>query len=282
MWRSKTLWLSILAVFAVLALFVYTLSISNPCLRRLKKVAVALSEIWNDPNLAAQIKTLEDYQRVLKERIAVPLACPDTGAPYRFFPKEGIVLADTQLHGFRKVWLAIEWKHKKQGEHFRVISLSPTAEAPKPKPMPSFFKTLFKFIWSLASWFNPTFQPFPEDCPTNLKNANMALLMYIQDWDERFPPMKDVALIRMVLSPYVRNMDTFFCPTSKQPYSPNPNLHRKSLIDIHFPFETPSFYELTIHPDGLRGVAYVDGHVKFVNQSQWQALKRRYQLPLPP
>ncbi|MFN4179912.1 MAG: hypothetical protein ACK4I8_06335 [Armatimonadota bacterium] len=302
--RKRTLWLTILATFAALVLFVYVASISHPCQQRLKRIAAVLNEIWSDQNLIAQLKTPEDYRRILEERIDEPLVCPDTGKPYLFFPREGIVLADAQPHSTSKSWLAIEWRHTEKGEKFRVVTWSPTDVSkspmpgncqdaqtkftrspnalPKSKPLPSFFRILFEFIQSLTSWINSPFRPSPADCPTNLGNVGMALLMYVQDYDERFPPMKDVAMTQFVLSPYIRNMSIFFCPITKQPYYPNPHLHHKPLPDIYHPAETPSFYEPVIHPDGLRGVAFADSHVKFITPSHWRTIQERFQLPLPP
>lgn len=279
--RKRTLWIAALAVFAALILFAYIAYISHPCPRRLKRVAVVLNEIWSDQNLIAQLKTPEDFQRILKERVDEPLICPDSLKPYLFFPKEGIVLADAQPHGIRKLWLVIEWRHTEGGEKFRVVTRSPIAE-PASKSLPSFFQIFFEFIHSLTSWISPPFRPSPADCPTNLRNVSLALAMYIVDHDEKFPPMKDVAVTQLVLSPYTRNMSIFFCPITKQPYYPNPHLHHKLLPNIYHPAETPSFYEPVIHPDGLRGVAFADSHVRFVTPSHWRTMQERFQLPLPP
>lgn len=150
------------------------------------------------------------------------------------------------------------------------------------KPLPLFFQTFFEFIRSLTSWVNSPFSPSPADCPNNLRNFGLALTIYIVDYDEKYPPMKDVAVTQLVLSPYIRNMSILFCPITKQPYYPNPYLHHKLLPDIYHPAETPSFYEPVIQPDGLRGVAFADSHVRSVTPPQWRTMQERFQLPLPP
>jgi prepilin-type processing-associated H-X9-DG protein len=109
----------------------------------------------------------------------------------------------------------------------------------------------------------------------------MALSMYVQDNDERFPPMKVVTETQSVLLPYLRSQDMLFCTVTGQPYFPNPQLHLKRLRDILQPADTPTFYEALLHPDGTRGMVFVDGHVKLILPSQWQVLRQRYQLPLP-
>ncbi|MFZ8827243.1 MAG: hypothetical protein ACO2PK_02385 [Armatimonadota bacterium] len=110
----------------------------------------------------------------------------------------------------------------------------------------------------------------------------MALSMYVQDYDERFPPMTVVAETQAVLLPYLRSQDMLFCTVTGQPHFPNPQLHLKRLRDILQPADTPTFYEALLHPDGTRGMVFVDGHAKFVLPSEWQVLRQRYQLPLPP
>ncbi len=250
-------------------LFVYVASVSRPCLKRLIKIATVLNEIWSDPNLIAQLKTPEDCQRILEEKIGEPLICPDTGKPYLFFPREGIVLADAQTHSTSKSWLAIEWRHTEKGEKFRVVTWSPTV---KSEPHPSFFQ---KFIRSLTSRINPPFCPFLTACPNKLKNVSLALAMYVQDHNERFPPMKDAVVTRLVLSPYIRNMSKFFCPVTKQPYYPNPQLHYKPLPDIYYPAETPSLYEPVTHPDGLRGLllqTLMSGSLTFLSGEQCRSV----------
>lgn len=257
----------------------------HPCRRRLNRIAAALDEIWRDPKLIAQLRTTADYQGLLKKHFREPLVCPNTGAPYQFFPESGVVLADSQPHGIGKSQLAIEWQHTPSREHFRVIGWSPSAvvsPSPSPQPMPSFFQAFFDFLRGLIRWFNPNIHPFPTDCMSNLKNVSLALLQYIQDYDERFPPMKVTAETQAVLMPYIRNIDMFSCPTTKQPYHPNLHLHLKRLIDIYQPANTPSFYDALFHPDGTHGVAYVDGHARFVTPLQWQVLQQGYRLPPPP
>ncbi len=283
--QRKVWWLVVVAFAIAFVLVAVIVSLSHPCRQRLNRFAAALDEIWRDPNLIAQIKTPNDYRRLLEERVREPLTCPDTGTPYQFFPAAGIVLADPQPHGFRKGYLAIEWRHTPDGERFRFTFWSPSTTGAtvslSSQPVPSFFQAFFDFLRKLTAMFSPQAPQVPMDCPSRLKNVGLSLIQYVQDYDECFPPMKVTAETQAVLKPYIRSMDMFFCPITKQPYQPNPHLHLKRLIDIPQPSDTPSFYDAVLHPDGMRGVAYADGHAKFA-LSQWQALQQRYRLPLPP
>jgi prepilin-type processing-associated H-X9-DG protein len=287
--QKKILWLVIAMLVVASLLTVVIVHTWHPCSRQLHRITKILDEIWSDPNLIAQLKTPDDYQRLLEQHLGEPLTCPETGVPYQFCPAQGIVLADAQPHRFAQKRLAIEWQHTTTGERFRVVTWSPSAVSAPPlttvSPPPSsshrphLFQALLDFFRSLVLASAPQ---TPHDCRIRLLNVGMALSMYVQDYDERFPPMKVIADTQSVLLPYLRSQDMLFCAVTGQPYFPNPQLHLKLLKDVLQPAETPTFYEMSLHPDGMRGMVFVDGHVKFVLPSQWQVLQQRYQLPLPP
>ena len=59
-------------------------------------------------------------------------------------------------------------------------------------------------------------------CTSNVRQIGIAVKMYVQDYDERFPyartidsgeELKDIPTLRQVLEPYVRNEDLWFCPS---------------------------------------------------------------------
>lgn len=78
----------------------------------------------------------------------------------------------------------------------------------------------------LAAIIFPVFSRARENarkavCMTNLRQLGMALRMYSQDWDERFPIDKwtgnsDERLWRLILPifPYVKNKGIFYCPSA--------------------------------------------------------------------
>ena len=98
-------------------------------------------------------------------------------------------------------------------------------------------------------------------CLSNLKQASTALLMYVQDYDERLPPMQSMAGVHKRLQPYVKNMTVFTCPATTKPYRTNPVLSGKALAAIAEPAKAVTFYDAAPHADGLNTVAYLDGHV---------------------
>jgi hypothetical protein len=113
----------------------------------------------------------------------------------------------------------------------------------------------------------------------NLKQLGTALLMYVQDYDEVLPPMQDAQTAKKVLQPYVKNESIFVNPDTKEPYQPNPILSKKKLAHMTAPAEMVAFYEPTPAMDGTRGVVFLDGHAKRVQESEWPRLKRASKIP---
>lgn len=99
-------------------------------------------------------------------------------------------------------------------------------------------------------------------CTSNMKQVATGLLMYIQDYDEKLPPMKSMAKLQPLLMPYIRNKSVFVCPATGKPYKPNASIGGKKLAAIKLPAMTTAFSDAKPHPDGMMFTAFVDGHVK--------------------
>ncbi|MER3474402.1 MAG: hypothetical protein C4335_10310 [Armatimonadota bacterium] len=87
---------------------------------------------------------------------------------------------------------------------------------------------------------------------SNARQIGLALLLYVQDYDEMFPPAS--ADIQALLMPYVRNEMIFNFPGTVFTYV----LDAKSLRDIDRPAETMVGY---VQAPGGRAVIWADGHV---------------------
>lgn len=98
-------------------------------------------------------------------------------------------------------------------------------------------------------------------CVSNLKQVSTALLMYMQDYDEKLPPMQSMAGTQKRLQPYVKNMQVFICPATTKLYNANPALGGKALAIFAEPPKAVTFYDAAQHADGKYAVAYLDGHV---------------------
>jgi hypothetical protein len=114
---------------------------------------------------------------------------------------------------------------------------------------------------------------------SNLKQLGIAAIMYCEDYDEVFPPMKDAATVKKALMPYVKADQIFIDPRTQQPYQPNTKMSKKQLAAIAYPDRTVLFYEASPAPDGKRGVVYADGHAKRLSESEWAIAKSKSGIP---
>jgi prepilin-type N-terminal cleavage/methylation domain-containing protein/prepilin-type processing-associated H-X9-DG protein len=61
-------------------------------------------------------------------------------------------------------------------------------------------------------------------CSSNTKQLGLGFLMYVQDYDERFPPQRDWAVSGSFrhwvdeIYPYVKNSQLYICPSAKDSY----------------------------------------------------------------
>jgi len=117
------------------------------------------------------------------------------------------------------------------------------------------------------------------DSMSNLKQVGLAMMQYVQDYDEVYPPMKSQEKVRKVLEPYVRNTSIFIHPGSKQPYQFNANLSGKNLAKIAEPAAMVAAFEPVPDGSGMRAICFADGHVKRIPEPEWIKLKAKQKIP---
>ncbi len=245
----------------------------DPCQRRLERIAKEVNSLWHHPvkgKMMRQHHKREVMERWLKKQIKEPLGCPVVRFPYKFFPEElsekwqmPILLADPKPHPDKRQFAVIALPDPKTREVGEFIATT----LPPPKNLQERLAQVRQ-------------QAQAAHCLSHLRQIGTALMQYLMDYDERFPPMKTFDQTQKALNPYLRNLSVFNCPATKKPYQPNPHLHLKSLKDISKPSETPAFYDAQPHPDGMRGVAFVDGHSKMLSLKEWQSLQKQHDLPM--
>lgn len=113
-------------------------------------------------------------------------------------------------------------------------------------------------------------------CQSNLKQFALGLLMYTQDYDEMYPPMKFTKQLHNVVRPYIKNDAVFSCPETGAEYLPNPALNYLHLAAIESPATMMMLRDAKPHPAAEAGsnlpsvpwwnAAYADGHVNQVTQ----------------
>lgn len=116
---------------------------------------------------------------------------------------------------------------------------------------------------------------------SNLKQLALGILQYQQDNDENMPPMKDAVTVKKAILPYVKSDETFVQPDTKRPYKPNASLSKRNLASFNDPATMVILYEDAPDRDNTRAVAFMDGHVKRIPESQWPSLKSASHVPGP-
>lgn len=114
-------------------------------------------------------------------------------------------------------------------------------------------------------------------CMSNMKQLSLGLMMYVQDYDEKFPP---VIQWTPGVEPYVKNRDIYHCPSDpgQHSYAMNANLCCGSLAAVAEPAKITMLFESNLHKpnaagtatvvakpprhEGMNNYSFTDGHVK--------------------
>lgn len=120
----------------------------------------------------------------------------------------------------------------------------------------------FAICWVAASAQKSSSSQDNAGCLQNVKQVALATLMYCQDYDERFPPMKSYSKFQKVVLPYIKKTSVFTCPVTGKPYKLNATLNQSAIAKVKAPAGTPLVYDASPHSDGMWTVAYADGHAK--------------------
>ncbi len=112
-------------------------------------------------------------------------------------------------------------------------------------------------------------------CLSNMKLLALGALLYQADWDDR--NLSTVAY-QPLLMPYIKNTSVFYCPLSRAPYAPNPDILKYEMKKLKDPSLTILFYEgsgkkLTTPHSGMGIISFADGHVKAYAPSGISKLK---------
>lgn len=123
---------------------------------------------------------------------------------------------------------------------------------------------------------------------SNLKQIGLAVMMYVQDYDEKYPPMVAArnadeidehfngrnitprTTVQNRLMPYIKSKQIFLQPVTHRPYLPNYKISRTSMAKIDNPASTLLFYEDAPNSAEMRAVVYADGHAKLISEEEFQ------------
>jgi len=126
-------------------------------------------------------------------------------------------------------------------------------------------------------------------CSTNLKQLELGMMMYSQDYDEHYPPSASWNALTM---PYIKNESVYRCPDEEVDKVPSFGMNRRLdamfLAKVAEPAEAVSLFdslpganrvggkELLPHPSrhyNGQNIGYVDGHVKFILDTKIDGLQ---------
>jgi prepilin-type processing-associated H-X9-DG protein len=125
----------------------------------------------------------------------------------------------------------------------------------------------------LAAILFPVFAQVREKARMTASEMNerilaYATIQYVQDHDEKFPPMDTQAHWKAAIEPYVaatsKRNDLFVEPGTHEEYVPSAELSKKALASIDDPSKAEMILEPAPHSGGKVVVAYADGHVGVV------------------
>ena len=120
-------------------------------------------------------------------------------------------------------------------------------------------------------------KPAPDENAdlSNIKQMDLGLLMYTEDYNEVLPPMTSALVVQHRIRPYLKSAAVFTQPSSGKPYLANAEISEKKLKSFASPAKTVTFYAPQPNLQGLRAVAYLDGHAAFADAAEWAAIKKR-------
>ena len=99
----------------------------------------------------------------------------------------------------------------------------------------------------LAAILFPSFSRVRENarrstCQSNLKQMGLALVQYVQDYDERYPPNKATSPLLVNVQPYVKNNQINVCPSDMRGGFAISTLRVSYTINEIYPFTAPALY----------------------------------------
>ncbi len=110
---------------------------------------------------------------------------------------------------------------------------------------------------------------------SQLRQIAIAVQMYTQDNNGKLPPFDAYAHFTNAIDNYLGNNTAMFHqPGTDAPYVINHALNGLKVSAITIPADTVVVYEAMPWPDGMRNVAFADGHVLLVTEAEWAKLKK--------
>lgn len=130
---------------------------------------------------------------------------------------------------------------------------------------------VFTLAWAQMS-------PESQKCSVHMKKALKAMRMYLEEWDNIFPPMTTASKLSEALQPYAADKYVLTCPVTRKEYKTNPHLTWRPVSMYPNLKEVPVIYDAVPHKDKRYLVGFADGSVKAVTEKGLAAIKRKAKL----
>jgi hypothetical protein len=120
--------------------------------------------------------------------------------------------------------------------------------------------------------------PDSQKCSAHMKKALTAVKMYLQDWDNMFPPATTAQKLSEALQPYAADKYVLTCPVTRKEYKTNPHITWRPASMYPKLSEVVVLYDAVPHKDKKYLVGYADGSVKAVTEKELAAIKQKARL----
>ena len=112
----------------------------------------------------------------------------------------------------------------------------------------------------------------------NLKQIFLSIEQYIYDYDEKLPPLKDLATARKAIDPYLNNKSAWMDDLKIQLH-PNALLSEKPLAHLKPYASSMILFYSDADANGERWVLRLDGQARQISGAQWPQLKKAARIP---
>ncbi|GIV19206.1 MAG: hypothetical protein KatS3mg023_0957 [Armatimonadota bacterium] len=130
---------------------------------------------------------------------------------------------------------------------------------------------LFTLAWAQVS-------PDSQKCSAHMKKALKAVQMYLQEWDNMFPPATTAQKLSEALQPYAADKYVLTCPVTRKDYRTNPHVTWRPASMYPKLSEVVVLYDAVPHKDKRYVVGFADGSVKVVTEKELAAIKQKARL----
>lgn len=121
--------------------------------------------------------------------------------------------------------------------------------------------------------------PETQRCMSHMRQALLAVQMYVADWEEVFPPATSSAKLLEAIGPYLQNnKKALTCPVTQKEYRTNPHITWRPKSAYPKLGEVVVLYDAVPHKDKRYVVGFANGTVRAVTEKELAAIKQKARL----